>query len=306
MDTVPRDLDTTTPSGWLNFVVQNKFMQQRKVWFITGASSGFGLTLASQLLAAGHKVAATSRDKKNIEDRLGAGNPDLLALTVTLTDEASVKAALEQTIDTFGHIDVAVNNAGYMLLGSLEEVSAAEFRQSMDLNVFAFLHVIRNVMPHFRQRQAGHIFNFASSAGYGGDGAAGSYNTVKAAVIGLSEALALEVAPFNVKVTIVSPGLFRTNFLGSGSFAIAKHEVAGYATRQLREAMEQFNGKQPSDPAKLAAAIVGVAELEAAPLHLVMGVDAYQRATGYYTRQLQDIQGREALSRSMGFDEANG
>lgn len=278
-------------------------MQQEKVWFITGASRGFGLTLATQLLAAGHKVAGTSRNKKNIEDRLGSGHPNLLALTVDITDEEAVKAALALTVATFGRIDVAVNNAGYMLLGSLEEVSAAEFFQSMNVNVFAFLHVIRHVMPYFREQQAGHIFNFASSAGYGGNGSAGSYNAAKAAVIGLSQALAQEVAAFNVKVTIVSPGLFRTDFLEKGSFATATQHIDGYTTRQLEDVMHQLNGKQPSDPQKLAAALQQVAGMETPPLHLVMGQDAYQGILAYYTKQIQDIQAIKALSLSVGFEE---
>ena len=122
--------------------------QKEQVWFITGASNGFGLALVKQLLSNGYKVAATSRDKKSIEEKIDK-TPDLLALTVDITDDNEVKAAIEETVKTFGKIDVAVNNAGYMLLGALEEVSAKEFQQSVGVNVFAFQNVIRNVMPYF-------------------------------------------------------------------------------------------------------------------------------------------------------------
>ena len=273
-----------------------------KVWFITGASRGFGLTLTRLLLATGQRVAATSRNKKNIEDQIGADHPRLLPLTVDLTDENAVRNAIAKTLQHFGTIDVVVNNAGYMLLGSLEEVSASEFSRSMNLNVFAFLNVVRNIMPHFRRQQHGHIFNYASSAGYGGDACAGSYNAVKAAIIGFSEALAKEVKPFNVKVTIVSPGLFRTSFLADGSFIVAECKIDAYPTKQLVDAMNQFNGKQPGNPEKLAAVILDIAEMQQPPLHLVMGRDSFSRAITYYQTQLSELEKGKHRSFSTDFE----
>jgi NAD(P)-dependent dehydrogenase (short-subunit alcohol dehydrogenase family) len=277
-------------------------MDNQKVWFITGASKGFGLALTKLLLSKGHKVAATSRNKESIQKELGEGLSNLLPLTVNLIDEASVKSALEQTVKRFGKIDVVVNNAGYMLLGSLEEVSAAEFSQSMNVNVFAFLHVIRNVMPYFRSQQSGHIINFSSSAGYGGDASAGSYNAVKAAIIGFSEALALEVAPFNTKVTIVSPGLFRTSLLENGAFAVAEKKIEGYPTSQLTEAMNNFNGKQPGDPKKLVAALLDISEMDHPPLHLLLGEDSFKRVHTYYSERKTTIENWKQLSLSMSFE----
>lgn len=273
--------------------------QKEQVWFITGASNGFGLTLVKQLLNNGYKVAATSRDKKSIEEKIDK-NPDLLALTVDITDDNEVKAAIDETVKTFGKIDVAVNNAGYMLLGALEEVSAKEFQQSVGVNVIAFQNVIRNVMPYFRQQKSGHIFNFASSAGYSADASAGSYNAVKSAVIGFSEALALEVKPFNVKVTIVSPGLFRTNFLGA--FPVAQNKIEAYGTQHLVDAMNQFNGKQPGNPDKLVKILIDIAGKENAPLHLLMGKDAYQRALTYYQSQLEKLEALKDLSSATDFE----
>lgn len=271
--------------------------QKDKVWFVTGASKGFGLALTKLLLAKGNKVAATSRNKKNIEDSVG-NNPNLLTLTVDITNNNAVKKAIDETVTTFGRIDVVVNNAGYMLLGSLEEVSAEEYHQSASVNIYAFLNVIRNAMPHFRKQKSGHVFNFSSSAGYGGDGYAGSYNSAKSAVIGFSETLAQEVKPFNVKVTIVSPGYFRTSFLEKGAFAIAGNKVEGYITNELVALMNQMNGNQYGDPEKLVAALVNIAEEENPPLHLLMGKDAYERASNYYQTRLSELEKWKAVSTS--------
>lgn len=272
--------------------------QKEQVWFVTGASKGFGLALVKQLLEGGNKVAATSRDKESFGKELRA-NPNLLTLTVNVTSDTDVKKALEQAVAKFGRIDVAVNNAGYMLLGALEEVSDQEFRQSVNVNVFAFQNVIRNVMPYFRKQGSGHFFNFASSAGYSADACAGSYNAVKSAVIGFSEALALEVKPLNVKVTIVSPGLFRTNFLGA--FATAQNKIEVYGTKHLVDAMNQYNGQQPGNPDKLVKILIDTAGKENAPLHLLMGGDAYERAVNYYKSQLEKLEQLRDLSFSTGF-----
>lgn len=273
--------------------------QKEQVWFITGASNGFGLALVKQLLEGGYKVAATSRNKTQIEEKTGT-SPNLLALTVDITNESELKSAIEETVKTFGKIDVAVNNAGYMLLGALEEVSDKEFRQSVNVNVFAFQNVIRNVMPYFRKQKSGHFFNFASSAGYSADACAGSYNAVKSAVIGFSEALALEAKPFNIKVTIVSPGLFRTNFLGA--FPVAQNKIEAYGTQTLVDAMNQFSGNQPGNPDKLVKNLIDFAGKENAPLHLLMGGDAYERAVNYYKSQLEKLEQLKDLSFSTDFE----
>jgi NAD(P)-dependent dehydrogenase (short-subunit alcohol dehydrogenase family) len=211
-----------------------------------------------------------------------------------------VRSAIGQTIKTFGRIDVAVNNAGYMLLGALEEVSAKEFQESVEVNVFAFQHVIRNIMPYFRKHESGHFFNFASSAGYSADACAGSYNAVKSAIIGFSEALAKEAEPFGIQVTIVSPGLFRTNFLGA--FPVAQNKIEAYGTQKLVDAMDQYNGQQPGDPDKLVSILIGMAGKKEAPLHLLMGKDAYQRTVNYYRSQLEKLEQIKGLSFSTDFE----
>ena len=177
-------------------------MTKQKVWFITGASKGMGLEVVKTVLANGGKVIATSRNWDELVTNPGEASENFLPLKMDITNEAEVKSAIEKGIETFGKIDVVVNNAGYNLLGNIEELSDAEFRQTMDVNVFGMTNVIRNVLPHLRKNKSGHIINTSSMMGYMSYPANGSYSASKFAVIGLSEALAQEVAPFGIHVTI--------------------------------------------------------------------------------------------------------
>ena len=228
------------------------------------------------LLHSGCKVAATSRNGADIEKQITENKQNLLALTVDITNDGSVKAAIKQTVETFGHIDVVVNNAGYLIIGSLEEITEQEFRQSMEVNVYGTVNVIRAAMPYLRAQGSGHVINISSTAGYIGYPNAGSYHAAKFAVIGLSEALALETKPFGIKVTVVAPGFFRTNFLDKGSVMVAQHEIPAYNTTQLVKGMETMDGNQAGDPNKLAAALIAIVEQPNPPLHLLMGPDAYE------------------------------
>jgi NAD(P)-dependent dehydrogenase (short-subunit alcohol dehydrogenase family) len=253
-----------------------------QVWFITGASKGFGLELVKQLLAQGHQVAATSRNAQELRTAVGSDSPNFLPLAVELTAEARVGEALAATVRQFGRLDVVVNNAGYGQLGSLEEVTDAEARANFEVNVFGTLNVIRHAMPQLRQQQRGHIVNFSSIAGIqGGFPGWGVYCATKFAVEGLSEALAAEVAPFGVKVTVVAPGYFRTNFLQAGSLKLATAKLPAYQVvrdneayhDQIREAHSQLG-----DPAKGAAALIQIAAESDPPVHLLLGADAYRLA----------------------------
>jgi NAD(P)-dependent dehydrogenase (short-subunit alcohol dehydrogenase family) len=253
--------------------------QNEKVWFITGASKGLGLALVKLLLSNGNKVAATSRNAAELEKQAGGPSENLLSLQVDLTNEESVKNGVKQAIRKFGRLDVVVNNAGYAILGSLEEITQEEFRQSMDVNVFGTVNVIRAVMPFLREQRSGHIINLSSIAGYMGYGNAGSYHAAKFAVVGLSEALALEVKQFNIKVTVVAPGYFRTSFLDKGSVMITKNKIGEYNTAALETAMQQMDGNQAGDPDKLVAELVKLVEEPNPPVRLLMGPDAYQNVT---------------------------
>ncbi|MGV3559573.1 oxidoreductase [Larkinella arboricola] len=282
-------------------------MDNQPVWFITGASKGFGLELVGQLLQKGHRVAATSRNVAELRRAVGAETADFLPLAVDLTDERSVGQAIQATTEQFGRIDVVVNNAGYGQLGSLEELTDEEARANFEVNVFGTLNVIRQVMPQLRRQQSGHILNFSSIAGIMGSFPGwGIYCATKFAVEGLSESLAAEAAPFGIKVTIVAPGYFRTNFLKSGSIKLAENKLDEYRLVRESEAYHhqlQQDGSQPGDPVKAAAALIRMVAEPNPPLHLLLGQDAYHLA-GLKIKALQDDMAQwKAVSLSTGFAE---
>ena len=278
-------------------------MSTKKVWFITGASKGLGLSLVKRLLNEGYRVAATSRTVESFEKEV-VESANFLPLAVDVTDVKSVNIAVAKVIETFGHIDVVVNNAGYGQLGTLEELSDEEGRQNFDINVFGLLNVIRNVMPHFRNKKSGHIINISSIAGFlGAFPGWGIYNATKFAVAGLTEALSAEAKSLGVNATIVYPGYFKTNFLLKGSLQFAKNPIEDYKeARELdRVHLEDIPGNQPGDPEKAALAFIQLAESKNPPLHFFMGSDSFNLANN----KIQILQGElatnEALSKSTDF-----
>jgi len=277
-------------------------MENQKVWFVTGASKGLGLTLVKRLIDQGFSVAATSRRLNDLEKEVGK-HEQFLPLEVDLTNEASVSAALTSTISKFGRIDVVVNNAGYGLVGGLEELSDQESRGNFDINVFGMLNVIRNVLPQMRKQSSGHIFNIASIGGFIGTFPGfGIYCATKFAVHGLSESLSTEVEPMGIKVTIVSPGYFRTNFLDA-SLAVPANPIEAYAAVRASQSMhqDQINGNQPNDPEKAAAVLIAAAALDQAPLHLFLGDDAYQMVDQKIKNVVQEMEVLKALATSTAF-----
>lgn len=276
----------------------------KKVWFVTGASKGLGLTLVKKLLSEGYKVAATSRSVASLTNAVGAGNPNFLPLQVELLNEASVAQAIETTIKTFGGIDVLVNNAGYGQLGTLEEMTDAEARENFDINVFGLLNVTRNVMPHFRAKKAGHVINISSIAGLlGAFPGWGVYCATKFAVVGLTEALSVEAKEFNVKSTIVYPGYFNTNFLKEGSMKLAANPIADYTAARNTEIWHetQMVGNQPGDPNKAAEVFIQLAEMEEAPLHFFMGSDSFGMANSKIEILQNALSANETLSKSTDY-----
>ena len=256
-------------------------MQDAKVFFITGASKGFGLEMTRQLLATGHSVAATSRSKARLNEAAGTESSSFLPLEVDLTDPSNVAKAVSEAIETFGRLDVIINNAGYGQLGGLEELSDAEARANYDINVFGTHNMIRAVLPQLRTQQSGHIINISSIAGItGGFPGWGVYCGTKFAVEGLSESLAAEVAQFGIKVTVVAPGYFRTEFLEDSSLNLPQNRLPAYTEIRESETVhsDQIKGNQPGDPVKGAAAIIRIAGTENPPLHLLLGPDAYAMA----------------------------
>lgn len=256
-------------------------MQDKKIktWFITGASKGLGLALVKQLLAAGQNVAATSRNTNDLTKAVGTTNKKFLPLKVNLADDASVKQAVAQTNTTFGSVDVLINNAGYGIGGSFEELTDTEVRTAFDVNVFGTINTIRHVLPYMRQQQSGHIINIASIAGFSAAAGWAPYAATKFAIMGLTEVLADDVKAFGIKATVVAPGAFRTSFLTDDSLALPKNPIAAYADiRASHERYLTMNGQQAGDPEKAAAVMIEAGFNLNPPVHLFLGTDAYNRA----------------------------
>lgn len=278
-------------------------MENTKTWFITGASKGFGLSLVKQLLNAGQNVAATSRNLTELVKAVGVTSPNFLPLEVELGNEDSVGCAIHQTKAAFGSIDVVINNAGYGIGGSIEELTDRETRDNFEVNVFGTLNVIRMVMPYMRYQQSGHIINISSIAGIAGATGWSVYAATKSSVVALSEVLAQDVAEFGVKVTVVAPGAFRTSFLTEESLNIAKHTIEGYtAVHATQSRYLQMDGQQSGDPEKAAAAIIDVAQMENPPLYLLLGEDAYDRAMAKLEKLEREFRVNEAITKSMAYN----
>jgi NAD(P)-dependent dehydrogenase (short-subunit alcohol dehydrogenase family) len=278
-------------------------MDTKKVWLVTGASKGLGLTLVKRLLDEGYKVAAISRTLETLKKNIGT-SVNFLPLEANVADEKSVRIAIAKTLEAFGGIDIVVNNAGYGQLGTLEELTDKESRENFDTNVFGLLNVIRNVMPHLRGKKSGHIINISSIAGFlGAFPGWGIYNATKFAVAGLTEALSAEVKSLGVAATIVYPGYFKTNFLLKGSLRFAENPIGDYKeARELdRVHIEDLPGNQPGDPEKAAFAFIQLAQSQNPPLHFFMGSDSYEMANGKIEILKNELSVNEALSKSTDF-----
>lgn len=276
-----------------------------KVWFITGAAKGIGQILAKSLLASGHRVAVTSRDRAALEKSF-AGADGLLALETDLTSEISVKAAIDATVERFGAIDVVVNNAGYGQQGTVEALSDEEYRRNFEVNVFAPLHVMRFALSHMRRQRAGHIVNVASIVGIqGGYAGWSSYVATKFALAGLTESLAAEVAEVGIKATVVYPGPVRTDFLSTGSLTIAKHSIDEYteAKASLDLHLDHLDGKQAGDPEKVAQLIITAVAAAEPPLHLFAGTIANELAEAKIAGVRKDLEAWGDASAATDFPE---
>jgi NAD(P)-dependent dehydrogenase (short-subunit alcohol dehydrogenase family) len=276
---------------------------KQRVWFITGASTGFGRELAEQVLERGDKVVATARKPQQITD-LQANYPETaLAAALDVTDPASIAAAVTAALDKFGRIDVLVNNAGYGITGAIEEASEDEFMPVFETNVFGLMRVTRALLPQFRKQRSGNIVNLSSISGLIGGAGWGFYNTTKFAVNGFSEALAAEMAPLGVYVTIVEPGPFRTDFLGRSGVAAA-NRIADYdeTAGKARAYMAEQAGKQMGDPVKAAKAIIAAVEAPEPPKHLVLGKIAFDRMTARLETWKKDLAAWQETSLGADFD----
>ena len=249
-----------------------------RVWFITGCSTGFGRLLAEEVLKSGGKVVATARRVEQIADLEQKYPETATSLPLDVNDQKQVDHAVTAAIQRFGRIDVLVNNAGYGVAGAIEEVSEAEFRPMFETNVFGLLRVTCAVLPHLRERRNGHILNLSSIGGLVATQGIGYYNSTKFAVEGISEALAAELAPLGIRVTIIEPGPFRTDFLGrSGKVASARIADYDATAANMRKYFAEQDGKQPGDPVRAVQAMIKVVESPNPPLRLLLGVSALQR-----------------------------
>ena len=244
-----------------------------RTWFITGASRGLGAQIVERAVASGDAVVATARDARSIPD-----HPGILKLTLDVTKDVHARDAVARAVEAFGRIDVLVNNAGYGLLGAVEEASATEVQRVFDTNVFGLLNVTRAVLPQMRKQRSGHIMNMSSIGGYASYPGWGVYCATKFAVEGISEALSAELSPLGIHVTAVEPGYFRTDFLSAQSLSSTKRindyeDTAG----KMRAIATGAHHRQPGDPRRLAQAVLQLAAASKPPARLALGRDTVAR-----------------------------
>ena len=271
-----------------------------KVWFITGAGSGIGAGIARAALKAGDRVVATGRTVSKVRNALRDVAGDNVAfIQLDVANESQAKAAVEQALNQFGRIDVAVNNAGYAVMGNFEELPTADIEQQFATNFWGVAYVMRAVLPVMRKQRSGYIFNISSVAGVVGLKHCGAYGAAKFALEGLSLAVANEVEQFGIKITVVEPGFFRTDLLDPQNIRWGKNTIEDYAAEGSVEAMwSPYHGTQPGDPAKLGEVLVKIAGMENPPRLFVAGSDALAVITPAIDERLKMTRAYEELSKS--------
>lgn len=271
-----------------------------KVWFITGAGSGIGAAIAKTVLKAGDRVVATARNLEKARKALAEVAGDNLALVqLDVTKEAQVQSAIAEAVKRFGRIDVAVNNAGYSLLGNFEEATVAEIEAQFATNFYGVANVMRAVLPVMRQQRAGHIINIGSSAGVVGVKHCSAYCATKFAIEGLALSVGIEVEPFGIKITTVEPGMFRTDLLESNNVRYVTSSIGDYAHEGTPESMwSHYHGTQLGEPARLGAAVIELAAMVNPPKVFVAGSDAIAMIMPGIESRLSDMRSLEDLSRS--------
>ena len=265
------------PNKGNNFTINKRTM--KKVWLITGCSTGFGRELATYVLAQGHKAAVAARNTEDVEDIIAGNENDAVAIKLDVTKPEQIKHAIQETMKKFGRIDVLVNNAGIGYFGAIEESEDAAVRNMFEINFFGLAKMIQETLPVMRAQKSGHIVNIASIGGFVGFPGVGFYNATKFAVDGLSESLAKETAPLGIKVTIVAPSGFRTDWAGR-SATNSPIVIEDYSTTAAKNKSDirGSSGNQPGDPARAAQAIVKAVEAENPPLRLLLGAGALKGA----------------------------
>lgn len=275
-----------------------------RTWLITGASRGFGILIAEQALRAGDAVIATARNPQDITDRLGE-HPNLLAVRLDVTREEEAHQAVAEGIKRFGRIDVLINNAGFGVLGAVEETSASETERLFATNVFGLLNVTRAVLPHMRAQRSGRVINISSIGGYQAYVGWGVYGSTKFAVEGISEALHQELAPLGIHATVVEPGFFRTDFLDEQSLIKTALVLPDYdeTVGKMRTFAEAANHAQPGDPLKFAEAMLALVNAPKPPQRLALGSDTVARIEAKNRLVAQELAEWKALALSTDFKD---
>ena len=275
------------------------------VWFITGCSTGFGRELAKLVVARGWRVVVTARDRATVADLAQGAEHRVLALSLDVTEARQIAESVRAATETFGRIDVLVNNAGYGYQSSIEEGEDDKIRAQFDANVFGLFALTRAVLPTLRAQRAGHILNITSVAGFGGFPASGYYAATKHAVEGFSDSLAAEVAPLGIRVTCIEPGPFRTDWAGRSLVQTAS-TIADYAeTAGARlKATAAKSGTQAGDPVRAAEAMIRVTEMADPPRHLVLGAWGYDAVTTRLKQRLAEIEAWRETSLGADYPEA--
>lgn len=249
-------------------------MSQSQVWLITGSSRGLGRQLAQAVLAAGHRLVATARQPQQLQPLVDSFGDRVITVALDVTDAAAAKRAVQTAVEHFGRLDVLVNNAGYGNIAPVEEADEADFRAQIDTNFYGVFNVTRAALPILRQQGSGHIIQISTIGARLGMPGLSAYHTAKWALEGFSESLAKEIAPFGVKVTMVEPGGFRTDWAGSSMTVAPVGTAYQPLFAPMLDYLQQHNGNQPGDPAKAAQAILQLTTMNQPPLRLLLGSDA--------------------------------
>jgi NAD(P)-dependent dehydrogenase (short-subunit alcohol dehydrogenase family) len=281
---------------------RNGGKQTDRVWFVTGASSGFGRAISQAVVDRGHRLVAATRTRGAAQELVDQHPDRSLAIALDVTNAAASRAAFSEAIARFGRVDVVVNNAGYGHVGAVEELTDAELRQQLEVNLFGVINVTRAALPHLRRQRSGHFVQMSSLNGVEGLAGGGYYAASKFAIEGLSESLADEVAPLGIRVTIVEPGPHRTRFANERSAPRAR-PISDYAgsVGKTREIVSQLDGNQPGDPIRAADAILRAVESDDPPLRLPLGQMALDNIRARLAAQLQELEAWAELSAGSDF-----
>ncbi|MFG2488686.1 SDR family oxidoreductase [Streptomyces virginiae] len=277
-----------------------------KVIFVTGAGRGLGTDIVREALVAGHQVVATGRRPEQVEKTLGGPQDNLLVTELDITSAQDALAAAQAAVERFGRIDVLINNAGNFVAGYFEEITPDQMRGQIETNLFGPMNVTRAVLPILRKQRDGHIITLSSSAGLIGQEFCVAYAASKFGVEGWMESLRYDVEPYNIRTTVVEPGFFRTELLVDGSTIWPEPTIDDYADRTTAtiRAWKSMNGRQGGDPAKLARALLTIAEQKQPPLRFVAGADAIEGVKAKAQELLEQAEASRALGGSLDFDDA--